>query len=96
MPPASAPTYPPATGLTAALDVLANSVLVGRRHEPAKFLQGCAEFFEIDPGSLPPTPQFATVAPLARLLRESGEVDIILEKDLELYHYVETAAKKAP
>jgi len=82
--------------VAAALDILANSILVGRRHEPGEFLQAFAELLDIDAGSLPPTPRFATAPPLARLLKESGEVDIILEKDLELYHYVEAAANKAP
>lgn len=93
----AAPDEMPSGGaVAAALDILANSVLVGRRCEPEKFLQGFAELLDIEASALPPAPQFATVARLAQLLRESGEVDIILEKDLELYQYVEAAATKAP
>ena len=94
---AASPDEMPSGGaVAAALDILANSILVGRRHEPGKFLQAFAEFLNIEAGSLPSTPQFANVAPLARLLRDCGEVDIILEKDLELYHYVEAAVDKTP
>jgi hypothetical protein len=35
------------------------------------------------------------VTPLAQLLKSSGEVDVLLEKDCELYHYVETAFDKS-
>jgi hypothetical protein len=87
---------PSGGAVAAALDILANSALVGLRHEPGKFLQAFAEILEIEADSLPRTPQFATVAPLAQLLKDSGDVDIILEKDLELYHYVESAANKSP
>ena len=54
------------------------------------------QFSTTTANALPPTPQFPTVAPLADTLRESGAVDVILEKDLELYHYIESAAHKAP
>jgi len=83
--------------VAAALDILANSALVGLRQEPGKFLQGFAEILEIEADWLPHTPQFANVvAPLAQLLKSSGEVDRILEKDIELYHYVEGAFNKLP
>jgi hypothetical protein len=92
---ASPDEMPSAGAVAAALDILANSVVVGRRHEPGKFLQGFAELLGVDASLLPATPQFATVARLARFLRESGAVDIMLEKDMELYHYVGAAANKA-
>jgi hypothetical protein len=81
--------------VAAALDILANSALVGLRHEPAKFLSGLAELLTLDPVSMATLPKFATVAPLAQALRNSGEVEMLLEKDLELYHYVESAFKKS-
>jgi hypothetical protein len=94
---AASPDEMPGGGAVAAsLDILANSALVGLRHEPGKFLQGFAELVEIEADLLPQTPHFATVAPLAQLLKNSGEVDRILEKDIELYHYVEAAFNKAP
>jgi hypothetical protein len=93
---ASPDEMPSGAAVAAGLDILANSALVGLRHEPGKFLQGFAELLEIDADSLPRLPQFATVAPLAQFLRNSGEVDRILEKDVELYHYVEAAFNKSP
>jgi hypothetical protein len=86
---------PSGAAVAAALDILANSALVGVRHAPAKFLQGFAEFLQIDPATCPQLPRFAPVTPLAQLLKSSGEMDAILEKDCELYHYVETAFNKA-
>jgi hypothetical protein len=93
---ASPDEMPSGAAVAAGLDILANSALVGLRHEPGKFLQGFAELLEIEADLLPRLPQFATVAPLAQLLRNSGEVDRILEKDIELYHYVEAAFNKSP
>ncbi len=94
---AGSPDEMPSSGAVAfALDVLANSALVGLRHEPAKFLNGFAELLEIDPASLPQLPAFPTVAPLAQLLRNSREIDMLLEKDLELYQYVDAAFNKSP
>jgi hypothetical protein len=93
----STPDEMPGGGaVAAALDILANSVLIGLRHEPAKFLQGLAELLGIEAEALPPLPNFATVPPLAGLLKSSGEVDVILEKDIELYRYVEAAFNKSP
>jgi hypothetical protein len=94
---AATPDEMPGGGAVAAgLDILANSALVGLRNEPGRFLQGLAEILEIEADSLPRTPRFATVPPLAQLLKNSGEVDGILEKDRELFHYVETAFNKLP
>jgi hypothetical protein len=93
---ASTPDEMPGGGsIAAALDILADSALIGLRREPGKFLQGFAELLGIEADLLPPAPEFATVPPLASLLRKSGEVDLILEKDLELYSYVEAAFQKS-
>lgn len=92
-----APDEMPGGGaIAAALDVLANTALVGLRHEPAKFLKGFAELLEVDLADLPRLPKFVTVPPLAELLRKSGDADILVEKDLELYQYVEAAFHKSP
>ncbi len=93
---ASPEEMPGGAAVAAALDILANSVHVGLRREPGKFLQGLAELVEIEVDLLPRIQQFATVAPLAQLLKNSSEVDRILEKDIELYHYVEAAFNKSP
>ena len=94
---ASTPDEMPGGGaVAAALDILANSAMVGQRHESSTFLEGFAELLEIEPGSLPAINRFGLAAPLARMMKESGVVDVILEKDLELYQHVEAAANKAP
>jgi hypothetical protein len=87
---------PTGAAVATALDVLANSALVGLRARPDRFVEGLAELLGVDPTSLSAIQNFPPVAPLARLLKESGVVDAILEKDLELFHYVERAANKTP
>lgn len=94
---ASTPDEMPGGGAVAtALDILASSVVVGRRHEADAFLSAFSELLEVEAAEMPLTPRFAKVEPLARMLKESGEVDLILEKDVELYHYIEKAARKTP
>jgi hypothetical protein len=92
----SSPDEMPVSGaVAAALDILANASLVGLRHQPSKFLHGLAELLDEDPSFVPQTPVFKPVGHLAAKLRESGEVDVLLEQDVELYHYVEAAFNKA-
>lgn len=87
---------PAGSAIASALDILANSALVGLRYQPTTFLSGFAELLVLDPATLPGLPKFATVAPLAQLLRQCGEVDMLLEKDMEVYHCVQSAFEKAP
>lgn len=87
---------PSGSAVAAALDILANATLIARRHDCRHFREGLAEFLGLAVEALPALPQFATVPPLAQMLRRSGEVDVVLEKDLELYHHIETAFNKSP
>ena len=94
------PDEMPAQGaVAAALDALSGFALVGMREDPELFLKGFAELAGLDARSLPAPPRFATVAAFAERLRETGEVDGILEKDRELHHYLTqavAAARAAP
>ena len=92
----AAPDDMPGGGaVAAALDVLAGATIVGDRAESASLADALGELLEIDANSIPRTPRFATVPPLAQFLREIREVEAMLEADLELYHYIQTATKKA-
>jgi hypothetical protein len=90
------PDEMPSGGAVAlALDLLASFALVGLRREQRKFVAGLAELLGLAPGTLPEIPHLVAVAPLARQLRGVPEIEILLEKDLELYHYVDEAFKKS-
>lgn len=85
---------PPSGAIAAALDALSSFAVVGLRHEADKFTGALAELSGADPASLPPPHQFPGIARLAEILKGGGEVDHLLEKDLELYHHVSEAAEK--
>ncbi len=87
---------PTGAAVAGALDILANSALVGLRHEPTTFLSGFSELLEIDPATLPRVPKFAAVASLAQLLERTGSAKEFLEKDIELYRYITAAFNKSP
>jgi len=90
----STPDEMPTKGAVAtALDFLASAALVGLRHESDKFLTAIGQMLKIDPEILPAVPQFQSVSLLAEKLRNTGEVDALLEKDVELYHYIVEASE---
>jgi hypothetical protein len=86
---------PTGAAVASALDMLASFSVVGLRHDSDNFLDTVAELVGVSPASLPSLPQFSTVPPLAGLLKKTREVDVLLEKDLELYHYVADACDKS-
>ena len=75
-------------GVAAALDVLAQSSLVGLRVELEQFASGFGELVSEDLANISLFPVFPKVIELAEIIRGSGCCDTILEKDLELYGYV--------
>jgi hypothetical protein len=90
----SSPDEMPSGGaIASALDLLASFAVVGIRSAPDQFLSAVAELTGVEL-ALPPIPRFSNVEPLAQLLRESGQVDGLLETDLELYNIVSSAWDK--
>lgn len=85
---------PPGRAISTALDTLASFTVVGLRRDPATLLSAIGELTQTDPASLPPLDRFPSVAPLALALKRSRVVDVLLEKDLELYYHVANAFKK--
>lgn len=93
---ASTPDEMPGAGAVAAtLQALASFLVVGLRHQPRTLAVALGEHLRLDSGSLPALGQFPAVAPLAQILRETGCADMFLEKDLEVYHYLNGALRQA-
>jgi hypothetical protein len=85
---------PSARGVSTALDLLASFAIVGLRREAETFAGAIAELTGVAPALLPPVARFPGVMALARALKRSGAVDVLLERDLELYQHVSAAFKK--
>jgi len=85
---------PPGRAVSTALDQLASFAIVGLRRQPETVLHAIAEMTECDPMGLPDFTKFRSVGSLARALKRSRIVDVLLEKDLELYDHVASAFKK--
>jgi hypothetical protein len=82
-------------GVAAALDVLAQSTLVGLRSESEQFANALSELFGQDLTNISLFPGFPKVIELTEIMRRSGCCETILEKDLELYSYVLDSRRKA-
>jgi hypothetical protein len=82
-------------GVAAALDVLAQSSLVGLRAESEQLARALGELVDEDLTNISLFPTFPKVIELAEIIRRSRHCDTILEKDLELYGYVLESCRKA-
>lgn len=78
-----------------ALDTLASCAVTGIRSEADLYADTIADFLEIDRGSVAVPGHFPAIAELAKLLREEASVEHLIEKDLELYAFVEGAFSQA-
>jgi hypothetical protein len=77
-----------------ALDILSQSTFIGLRREPEPFAHALGELFNLNPISLPVAPPFPKIIELAEVFRSWSFFEVILEKDLELYHHVLEAHQK--
>jgi hypothetical protein len=87
--------FPARNAVASALDVLSSAAVFGLRSNQDLFRMAVGEFLEVDVGKLATVPRFEKTPELAAALRRSGQVDAILEQDLEVYHYVMQASEKA-
>jgi hypothetical protein len=85
---------PNATSVSAALDTLATFAVVGVRHHLDKFRAALAELVGVEPVVLPAVNQIPRVRRLAEILKDSHQMDAILDRDLELFHHVREAHDK--
>lgn len=84
---------PGPSAIASALDVLSGFAVLGIRDRYQDFNEAIGEWLGIDPAPLPMLPPFREISPLGKLLQETKVLDIILEKDMELYHHVEEIIK---
>ena len=92
---ARSPDEPPrGRAVSTALDALASFTVFGLRRDPRTVRAAVAELAGLDPSSLPALDTLHPVGPLARSLKRSRAVEVLLEKDLELYDHIAHAFKK--
>lgn len=84
---------PGGAAVAGALDILSSFRFIGLRSDGAAAAAAFGEVLCVEPPSLPsPIPG---ASELAKILRESGVVDALLEKDREVYFHVAEASRKA-
>lgn len=89
------PTDMPEGGAVAsALDILSTFALIGLRRDSNTFLRGVEELLDLSPHSLAPLPEYGAVTKLAEMLRATRLVTGLIDKDLELYHYLSESFRK--
>lgn len=74
-----------------ALDALAGFSVLGIRERQDMFRQQLADFIGLTIDTLPAIPDSTKTAKLSRYLRDVPEVGLLIEQDLEVYHYAESA-----
>lgn len=84
---------PGPSAIASALDVLAGFSLVGFRDSAREFNLALGEWLGLNTDALPVLPPLSNVSPLGEFLRTTKAADIILEKDIELYHHINEALK---
>lgn len=74
-----------------ALDTLASCSVTGIRAEADLYSEMIADFLGLNRDNVPVIGSFPAIGELARLLREEAGIEHLIEKDLELYAFVEGA-----
>ena len=93
---AATPDEMPSGGAVAsALDALASFKFVGTRADSSGIKAALSEFLPVDPVDLPPFADFSLGQIVAGTLREVGAIESLLEMDLEIYHVLEEAQRRA-
>ena len=81
--------------VAAALDVLSSFELIGLRSNAAEFGSGLAEILGVPEGEVPPVSEYGRVTQLGARLRGNATVESVLEKDLEMFHFLTHAFSSA-
>ncbi|PPD14888.1 MAG: hypothetical protein CTY25_08830 [Methylobacterium sp.] len=84
---------PGTSAIASALDVLSSFAVVGLRNRPEEFNLTIGEWLGIADETLPALPPFQSVSPLGEFLKSTKVLDVILEKDMELYQTISEALR---
>jgi hypothetical protein len=94
---------PGPSAIASALDVLSSFAFLGFRDKGQDFNTMIGEWLGVSHESLPTLPPFGSISPLGAFLKDTKALDVILEKDMELYHTIveavrpfENAARTSP
>lgn len=82
---------PTSTSVATALGSLAAFEIVGLRSEATDFSHGLCQLLGLDEASVPVMTEYSRVTELGARLREIRDVELLLERDLELYSHVANA-----
>lgn len=74
--------------ISSALDILSTFAIVGLNERIDDFRYSMAAWLGLDPEPIPVIPPFKAVLPLAECLVATRSLDVILEKDIELYQHI--------
>jgi hypothetical protein len=78
-----------------ALDVLANCKAVCLREDENSLAEAIGAVVGLSPAAIDIPPKLSLVPKVAAMFRDTGCADFLLEKDLELHHYVAAAARQS-
>lgn len=91
----SAEEVPGKGAVATALGTLSRFASVGLREGQDLFVAQLAALLGIDAQTLPMPADFSKTAELSALLRDVPEAQLLIEKDLEVYHHTKSAIEKA-
>jgi hypothetical protein len=93
---ARTPDEAPTKGAIAtALETLSTFAVVGLREGQDLFLAQFANLLGVSEDSLPVLPEFSQTSKLCEVLKRVPEVELLIERDLEVYHSVKSAIETA-
>ncbi len=91
----TADEIPTKGAVAAALSTLSRFAIVGLREHQDLFRAQLADLLGIDVESLPAVADFSSTAGLCELLKDVPEAQLLIERDLEVYHHVKSAIEHA-
>ncbi len=86
---------PAGAAVASALDAFASFAAIGLRAEPATALECFSALADVSHGELPRLPRSTAAETLGRMLADTRVIDSLIETDLELYHHLSEAARRA-
>jgi len=86
---------PNQAAVATALDALAAFEVLGLRSEASSFSHAVAEMVGVDASQIPVVNEYPRIIELGERLRQSPDIERLLEKDLEVFHLITRAFESA-